>query len=112
MKIFLIIVSLLILNGCGSDYRYDVRKQIPDSLKEKSRMYVKELTENKGQSTLEDYKHLGDAIEQAEKTAFNIYSADVEGLVYSKRSVYFFIPFNKLDSNQKIIFQKFKSEME
>lgn len=123
ITIKIILVSLLYLVlGCIEQteeerkYRYSIGRFVPDSNKVKMMWYVKELVRATDQHFVAGrVENQGDVIHDAERSAFEYYSIDGEGLFcFNCRNSYRheFLPFEKLTPQEKRLFYKLKKQHE
>lgn len=98
--ILLIILSLLIScsDESGPNYRAHSRLIVPDSLKEKHSEMIIKILESIKVNNRHENEDMDDWIEQAERTATNIYAKDVVGIKVNSANFHF-IPY--YDCNDK-----------
>jgi DNA replication initiation complex subunit (GINS family) len=110
MRNFLLIIFTLVFFSCEkkNDYRITTGIIIPDSLKEKHREYIKELTRAADQhlsaGEMEDAAY---TIRQSKWTADELFGVRVQGL--SKYTMDF-IPPEQMTEEEKKIFEELKKE--
>jgi hypothetical protein len=109
----LIILFVLVNILCSCDinereYRIAFETIIPDSLKSKQLIFIKEtVSASNFHMSGGDYEDPEDVIEQAEITFNRIYGVPVKGLAtWGNEHPYEFIPFNKLNKTQLKIYNE------
>lgn len=118
-NILILIISILILSSCEDEkypiYRYGVNKEVPDSLKDDETTFITETVRASNfHLSAGDYEDPEDVIVECKSTFESINSVSVEGLdiLTGDGHGYKFMSFNKLDIEQKKIFQKLKIKWE
>lgn len=116
--VLLLLFVVILFSACGTreEYRYGFQYSIPDTSIEKTKQFIENAISNKGTLSVQDYKYADDMYEAARNTAFSLYAINYEGLEIWKVTPgsswkIAFIPYHKLDENQKQIFNKLKQDL-
>lgn len=111
----IIFVFSLINFSCDKKYpcyEYSIQNQVPDSNQKAHREYIVKLVSAASyHMSGGDYEDPEDLLSEAEFLSYRVYSVEVEGLVLKRSKDDWqplFIPFHKLNQQQRIYFDSLK----